>query len=302
MRLFKPNVKKMQKKGNIKGLLKAVDDKDSQIAYTAAKALGQIGDAGTARALIPKLENGNRLYLDEEAVGFVMTTGNIVATAIGEIGSHDIVPDLLTLLNHPDSSGKMRSGIVNALGKLKSRDALSHLVQGLQDPEEIVQRACVNALGKIGDREAIPALRNYLSKGDLKKTGQWNTIRVLYTLGDDTFLPTLKQLLFELDTCVRAARLLVKMKGADAIPDLLEALPTLVDDRREMVALREVPDFLNVIADLGDPSVIPTLVQFKRDIQPQYSGTTMYDSHTKQAAREKIDKIVKQLEQQEGGK
>ena len=42
--LFKPNVGKIVKKKNIKGLIKTLRHKDRDIREEAAKALGKIGD------------------------------------------------------------------------------------------------------------------------------------------------------------------------------------------------------------------------------------------------------------------
>jgi HEAT repeat protein len=58
MRFFKPNIKKMLKRKDIDGLLKAVEDNDNKIISAAIKAIGQIGDANIACSLVPKIGRG----------------------------------------------------------------------------------------------------------------------------------------------------------------------------------------------------------------------------------------------------
>jgi len=42
--LFKPNVERLQEEKNVKGLIKALRYKDSDVRREAAEALGKIGD------------------------------------------------------------------------------------------------------------------------------------------------------------------------------------------------------------------------------------------------------------------
>lgn len=44
MGLFKPNVERMRVKRDVKGLLKALQHKDSNIRIQAVEALGSVGD------------------------------------------------------------------------------------------------------------------------------------------------------------------------------------------------------------------------------------------------------------------
>ena len=57
MRLFKPNVPKMQGKKDVAGLIKALSDQDSVIRSQAARALGQIGDRQALSPLIAGLKD-----------------------------------------------------------------------------------------------------------------------------------------------------------------------------------------------------------------------------------------------------
>jgi len=51
MGLFEPNVEKLEKKKNVKGLIKALRHEDVHVRWSAAEALGEIGDARAVEPL-----------------------------------------------------------------------------------------------------------------------------------------------------------------------------------------------------------------------------------------------------------
>ena len=55
--LFKSNVERLQEKKNVKGLIKALRDKDSDVREEAAEALGEIGDKRAVEPLIQALKD-----------------------------------------------------------------------------------------------------------------------------------------------------------------------------------------------------------------------------------------------------
>lgn len=56
MGLFRPNVDKLRKKGDIRGLVKAQMHEEYEVKKDAAGALGEIGDASAVKALIAMLK------------------------------------------------------------------------------------------------------------------------------------------------------------------------------------------------------------------------------------------------------
>lgn len=74
MGLFKPNVKKMEKKKDVEGLIKALEHKNKGVRRNAATALGRLGDADAVEPLI-KVLNDKDFYVRGDA-----------AKALGEIG------------------------------------------------------------------------------------------------------------------------------------------------------------------------------------------------------------------------
>ncbi len=59
--LFKPNIKRLQSKRDIPGLIQALAHKDEKTRAGAARSLGEIGDPGTITALIPLLDDWSEL-------------------------------------------------------------------------------------------------------------------------------------------------------------------------------------------------------------------------------------------------
>jgi hypothetical protein len=100
-----PNVEKLEAKGNVKGLIKALGyEKDADVREAAALALGQVGDAHAMEPLIAVLKD---------------STGSerwAAASALGEIGDARAVESLINTLG--DKDGEVRRAAADALDKL----------------------------------------------------------------------------------------------------------------------------------------------------------------------------------------
>ena len=60
-----PNIEKLKTRKNIKGLIKALKDKDENVRYYAAKALGWIGDSRAVEPLIEILRDEEKWVREE---------------------------------------------------------------------------------------------------------------------------------------------------------------------------------------------------------------------------------------------
>lgn len=78
---------------------------------------------------------------------------------LGEIGSDKIIEPVSRFIN--DGQWQIRSGAFTALGKSKSRDARSVILQGLDDPIEVVRKSAYYALSQIASIDDL----EYLFKG-----------------------------------------------------------------------------------------------------------------------------------------
>ena len=99
-----PNVEKLQSKGKVKALIKALDyEKDLEIARRAALALGALGDRDAVQPLVTKLRAG--------------PTGvrQAAALALGRIGDLAAGDDLIAVLDDRDVREHAIEGLV-ALG------------------------------------------------------------------------------------------------------------------------------------------------------------------------------------------
>ena len=99
-----PNVQQLEAKGNVQGLIKALDyDQDASVRMEAAKALGRIGDSQAVAPLIARL-----MDVDGQVA-------HAAVEALGEIGTPAIQP-LLAALKNEDRD--MRQRAAEALGMI----------------------------------------------------------------------------------------------------------------------------------------------------------------------------------------
>ncbi|MBD2514033.1 HEAT repeat domain-containing protein, partial [Nostoc sp. FACHB-973] len=86
------------------------------------------------------------------------------AEALGKIGNQQAVSALINALQDEDSS--VRSIAAEALGKIGNQQAVSALINALQDEDSSVRSIAAEALGKIGNQQAVSALINALQDED----------------------------------------------------------------------------------------------------------------------------------------
>lgn len=109
MRLFKPNIRKLKAKKDIKGLIKALGHSDRSVQWEAVRALGEIGDERAVEGLIKALDD-SKWMLRKAAV-----------EELGKIGDPRAF-DALSELVH-DESRDVREAARDALRRIKSSDA-----------------------------------------------------------------------------------------------------------------------------------------------------------------------------------
>jgi HEAT repeat protein len=160
-------------------LLAALDDEAPAVQRQAACALGSLG----AKEAVPKLI---RIMEGPDPWGCCR-----VGTALSELGPIDMLPRLtrslravldrdLDIMNHCISAmasratpeellrlvgaedPAIRSRFVQELGSRRASQAVTAIVERLEDGDAQVRRAAVTALGKLGAREAIAELAKRL--------------------------------------------------------------------------------------------------------------------------------------------
>lgn len=146
MKLFKPNIRRLLKKKDTAGLIRALSDSDLSIRSAAVSALGEIGDEQSVEALIDALQHG--FY-------------QLAADALVKIGAPSVGP-LIDILG--DKRDNVRDAATNALVKIGT-PAVQPLIVKLTVSSQNVRQAAARALGEIGDVQAIESLVTALKNG-----------------------------------------------------------------------------------------------------------------------------------------
>ena len=169
--------------GSITGLLA---DRDHRVRNTAARALGRLGAAAGAGALltaaqdprrpVPRSTTGMALLrigapaapaMRAELSSEIPALRALCAELLGHLGDLPAQPALLTL-SLTDSDETVRTAACGALGRIGSPSSTPILAGFLSPSEpESVRHASAWALGAIGDPRAIPPLQLALHDADV---------------------------------------------------------------------------------------------------------------------------------------
>jgi|GEM_PF-1924310 len=132
---------KIGDKRAVEPLIRTLDDRAN--AKEAAIALGQIGDVRAVTPLVQLL--GDNAFNDE-----------LIAYALAEFGADSVEP-LISALSDGGPRGRRESAAI-ALGLIRDRRAVDHLIPMLKDEDMMVLQAAARALGFIGDLRAVGPL------------------------------------------------------------------------------------------------------------------------------------------------
>ena len=206
MPLFKPNVKKLEAKRNVDGLIKALDHTDYLVRDGAALALCRIGDPRAVQPLIDVLGSANNVtqerivsalqHIGEPAVEplIPMLKGNddrmrmFAAEILGEIGGEQVVQALIPLLMDNDSQERHHAeeALIN-IGR--PTVTVEHLVPLLKHPQHGVRTSAVRILKRIGwrPRKGAEKAQLWIYEGkydDCAKLGKSAVEPLITALGD----------------------------------------------------------------------------------------------------------------------
>jgi hypothetical protein len=154
-----PDIIKLEEKGNVKGLVKALNyPKDNSIRAAAAIVLGDIGD-NTATPSLQTALNDEDFYVRIAA-----------AQALGQIGDTRAASALIDALNDPDN--RMRKAALEAIGELGTAEGIPSLVALLGDQRNIdLFTQVVNALDNCGwePEPGEAGIIYWMVKGEVEK-------------------------------------------------------------------------------------------------------------------------------------
>jgi HEAT repeat protein len=121
------------------------------VRFSAAEALGEVGDKAAVPVLIKALKDNDDFRVR-------------AAEALGKIGDKSAVPGLIEALKDPDYLVRRNAAII--LGEIGYKEAQPGLIEALNDADDNVRRIAIDALGKIGFEEAQPELLKALNDTD----------------------------------------------------------------------------------------------------------------------------------------
>jgi aminopeptidase N len=132
------------------------NDKFWGLRATAADALGQIGSPAASKQLLDALDSANEPWVRYRVVA-----------ALGNFKGDSAIPAKLTEIAKADSSYRARAAAFQALGRLKTPDALAILGAAVSgdSPDGYLRNAALRSLGPLGDDKAVPLLEQWSAPG-----------------------------------------------------------------------------------------------------------------------------------------
>ena len=162
-----------------------------------------------------------------------------VVDALGRIKSNEAVKHLIKALEDRDAI--VRRSAAYALGQIKSDEAVKHLIKTLEDEDTTVRNNAIDALGQIKSDEAIKHLIMVLE--DENANVRRSAVDALGKIKSDKSVKHLIKSLDDDDTVVRKKTIdaLGEIKSDEAVKHLIKLLYGEDDNvRRSIVALRKI--------------------------------------------------------------
>lgn len=154
-------------------------DKNATVREAAVRALGRVGDAGSAGLLLAALRSP------------LAVAPGLTGDALIRIGPA-AVPALIDAVH--GTGGQHRALAVEVLGLIRDRRAVATLSTALQDPSAAVRASAAAALGRVAEFAAVPALIHTMRTDDSPRVAV-AAAEALGLIGDQSAIPVLRQAL-----------------------------------------------------------------------------------------------------------
>lgn len=238
-----PKVLKMEGKKDVKGVIKALSDKDWCARATAAGALGRIGDVKAVEPLI-------------QALGDPEFDVRAEATeALGKFGDVRVMEPLFQAVK--DEERGLQCLAVSALGNIGA-PALDYLIQALSiegSRQWDIRERAVQALGNIGDARVVEPLIGALEHPRLQDTAA----KALEKMGDRRAVePLIQTLVTRLKESGNIGNILTE-RGKEGIADVLDMLGWQPADDTEKAHYLIGKQQWDELGKLGKSAVEPLL-------------------------------------------
>jgi len=260
MPLFQKNysseeIARLEKEGNTREIIKALNHKDADTRLKAAAALGRMGGTDAVKALLNTLDN--------DPMGSVRF---FAAASLGKTAGKEAIPALTRALDYRKEN--VHQSAAAALGEIADKvrspilfdDATKKLVPLLRADHE-VREAAITALGKIRDPRVAQAIANVMNKSFSKHEIRLCT-EALIRIGRPS-VPHLRTILLRSEdlSAIAATLALGRIGDPGAAPDLIRALHHHHDEVRRQAAMAlgrmkvraAIPELLNTLEDADAP-------------------------------------------------
>ncbi len=224
----------------IEPLIQILNDKDSDVRSYAAEALGYIGDARAVKSLSLALKDR-----DENVRQYA-------AAALRKIGGPAIKP-LIQILN--DTNKDVRERATVTLGNISNARPMEPLILALKDKDKYVRYSAAEALGYIGDAKAVEPLILVLKDRD-ENVRQY-AAAALGKIGGPAVEPLIQTLKDKVYYGTHYATQALEKIGGPAVEPLIQTLKNTNKDVRERAA--------EALGEIGDARALPELKRVVRE-------------------------------------
>jgi len=233
---------KIDDERTIEPLIAALKDKDPDVVWRAAAALGDKGNNRAIEPLITTLKHND------------LAVQHFVAAALVKIGEPAVKPLITVLKNtNPDS---FRVKAITVLGKISNKHAVEPLIATLKyTGSDAMRAAAAIALGKIGDKRAVEPL--ILALKDMYSILQYEAATALVKIGEPAVEPLITVLKLADTNITRAAAAIALGKIGDkrAVEPLILAL-------KDMDSILQY-EAATALVKIGEPAVEPLITRLK---------------------------------------
>ena len=210
------------------------------------------------------LSEENRIYISGQLLKLVNKyyhqsetsfSINNVINALGRLQAKEAISELIALLK--DEDREIRLSAANSLGQLHAKEAVPELITLLRDKDYEVRQSAADVLGQLQAKESIPELIALLRDNEYRV--RQSAADVLGQLQAKESIPELIALLKDEDAWVRqsAADVLGQLQAKESIPELI----ALLKDEDAWVRLRAA----DVLGQLQAKESIPELIALLKD-------------------------------------
>ena len=256
------------------------NDKFWGVRATAADALGQLGGAAAAKILLDAADSNEQPWLRSRIV-----------TALGNFPGNSTVIEKLETIAKQDRSYRARAAALQALGQLKTPNALATLEAAVaaDSPDGFLRKAALRSFGSLGDDKAVPLLLEWTKAGkpiDARTAAIYSLARL--QKDDQEITQKIASYLAEVHFPVRMASIYaLGWRGdASAIPALESLLKS--DD----LSIEMVPMIKNQIARLKKPAAAkPQAHADENEEAAEEDGTSSEQNGGVSGVTQRLDKL-----------